>query len=148
MQSIRLRPSECSAFRSVMKQQNGKHLSFQGPKCNQLMQFELLAPMLAHATTRSYLAEVWSGEIRDPYKVLAYITLLACRAHSIFCILWHTHMHCICTWTELLVHVVGKWSCKYLKEASGHIKLRVTCDVHHSEPKSIMSVTNCCKLQG
>lgn len=61
--------SVCSAIRFVLKQQGGNHISFSGPKCNQLMRFESLAPMLAHAHTRSHLAEVWSGETRDAYKV-------------------------------------------------------------------------------
>lgn len=56
-------------IRLMLKHQGGKHASFPGPKCNQLMRFESLALLLPHADAASHLAEVWSGETRDPYKV-------------------------------------------------------------------------------
>lgn len=79
VQRVQLSPSVCCAIRFASKQQGGKDGSFQGPKCNQLMRFESLAPMLAHAHTRSHMAEVWSGEIRDPHKVrLSSIACMLC----------------------------------------------------------------------
>ena len=40
-----------------------------GPKCNQQMQFETLAPLLADSDARTHLADLWSGETSDPQKV-------------------------------------------------------------------------------
>ncbi|KAL3132509.1 hypothetical protein ABBQ32_009052 [Trebouxia sp. C0010 RCD-2024] len=60
----------------VHKQHGSKHARFSGPQCNQLMRFQSLAPMLVHTDAKSYLAELWSGETRDPFK--AGGVLLAC----------------------------------------------------------------------
>ena len=70
LQKGHLLSSLCAMLiRVVLRQRDGKHASFPGPKCNQLMRFQSLAPMLAHTDARSHLADVWSGETRDPFKV-------------------------------------------------------------------------------
>ena len=61
---------QCVCRQWMKKPMSQSRRSDMGLKCNQQMRFEALSPLLAHSEARGQLAELWSGESQDPYKVV------------------------------------------------------------------------------